>query len=349
MVDNSPADRRLCRILLEETHGPALEFSEAASGANGLATCKAANPACVLIDYKLPDMTGVEFLEQLRAGKSGSAAVMLTDLDSGDVAAAALKAGAQDYLLKEHISAPALNRSIQNATQRLNLTRALESERDRLTCSLAEKEVLLTEVHHRIKNNLQVIASLLRLQTNTLEDERLARALLETQHRVESMALIHEQLYESKDLHELDLARHAVRLTRNLFQSYGIDPARIASRVTLEPTLLNVDQAIPVALILNELISNALKHAFPDGRTGLVSIEGGLSDGQVVLEVRDDGVGIPAGVEPRRPNSLGLEIVNILTRQLKGTFELDRSQGTTFRVSFQEQNGHHVQSAAGGR
>ena len=114
--------------------------------------------------------------------------------------------------------------------------------------------------------------------------------------------------------------------------------------------LLSIDQAIPVGLILNELISNALKHAFPEGRAGVVSIEGGPSGGQMVLEVRDDGVSIPAGEEPRRAKSMGLEIVNILTRQLKGTFELDRSHGTTFRISFPEQNGHHrVARSASGR
>jgi two-component sensor histidine kinase len=351
LVDDSPADRSLFRTLLEETHGPALEFSEAETAADGLATCRYEAPDCVLIDYELPDMTGLEFLERLRSTEDGSglAVVMLTALDSGEVAAAALKAGAQDYLLKDGINAEALSQAIQGATERIKLARTFKLERDRLVSALADKAALLKEVHHRIKNNLQVIASLLRLQTNALEDERLARALLECQRRVESMALIHEQLFESEDVREVELARHAALLAQNLFQAYGIDPARITWRVTLQPTLLPVNQAFPVGLILNELISNALEHAFPGGRPGLVSIEGGLRDGQVVLEVRDDGVGIPAGVEPGTPTSLGLEIVAILTRQLKGTFELDRSQGTTFRLSFQEKNGHYTQSAAGGR
>jgi two-component sensor histidine kinase len=334
IVDDSRADRKLLRILLEETLGPSLEFSEAANGERGLAACRLVHPDCVLIDYKLPDMTGLKFVERLRSGESDAAVVMLTYLDSGEVAAAALKAGAQDYLLKEHVSAATLNRAVQNATQKVTLSRALESERDRLSRSLAEKEVLLKEVHHRIKNNLQVIASLLRLQANALEDERLAGALLDSQHRVESMALIHEQLYESEDLREVDVARHAALLADNLYRSYGADPARITIRVTLEPIPLTADQAIPVGLILNELISNALKHAFPDGRRGVVSIEGGLRDGQVVLEVRDDGAGIPAGAARGRRKSLGLEIVNILSRQLKGTLELDRRRGAAFRVSF---------------
>jgi two-component sensor histidine kinase len=227
--------------------------------------------------------------------------------------------------------------------------RAAKAERDRLALLLAEKEALLKEVHHRVKNNLQVIASLLRLQADAPAEG--AVALRDSQHRVESMALIHEQLYESGALREVDLARHAKQLATNLFQSFGIDPARISWRVTVEPLPLGVDQAIPAGLILNELVSNALKHAFPEGCTGLVLIEGGLRGGQVVLEVRDDGVEIPGEMERRGPTSLGFKIVDILTRQLKGTFELDRSRGTAFRVSFPEQHGHHeiMQSAGSGR
>ena len=188
-----------------------------------------------------------------------------------------------------------------------------------------------------------MIASLLRLETSAHEGQPLAHALLESQHRVESMALIHELLHESWDVREVDMARHAELLTHSLFESYGVDPARIGWRVTLGPMTLGVDQAIPAGLILNELISNALKHGFPDGHTGgVVSIEGGAGGGRVVLEVRDNGVGVPGGLERGGPESLGLEIVNVLTRQLKGTLELDRCPGTAFRVSFPEQNGYHT-------
>jgi two-component sensor histidine kinase len=256
-----------------------------------------------------------------------------------------IKAGAQDYVPKDRINAQVLNLAVEKAIEKIALIRALKAERDHLASSLAEKELLLKEVHHRVKNNLQVIASLLRLQSNSFEDELLARALQDSQDRVESMALIHEQLYESEDLREVDLARHAAQLAVKLFQSYPIDPQTITWRVTLEPLPLGVDQAIPAGLILNELVSNALKHAFPKGRAGLISIEGGLRDDRVVLEVRDDGVGMPRDMEWRAPKSLGLRIVNTLTRQLKGMFELVRGHGTTFRVSFPEHPEHHENPA----
>jgi len=337
IVDDSALDRKLCRTLLEEVHGPRLEYLEAESGVAGLEICRVSHPDCVLVDYRLPNMSGLEFLARLVAEEPGAAVVMLTGLDSGEVAAEALKAGAHDFLLKDHITGETLHLAIQKAIQKLNLTRTLAAERERLATSLAEKEVLLQEVHHRVKNNLQVIASLLQLQANATADETLTLALRESQHRVESMALVHEQLYETEGLREVDLAKHASLLAANLFQSYGIDPARITCRMAVEPLVMGFDRAIPRGLILNEFISNRLRHGFPEGRSGSVQITGGRRDGQVTLEVRDNGVGIPEGVEGRKTKSLGLQIVNILTRQLKGTFEFEHDCGARFRLSFPEE------------
>jgi two-component sensor histidine kinase len=217
------------------------------------------------------------------------------------------------------------------------LIRALKQERDRLAASLAEKDVLLKEVHHRVKNNLQVVASLLRLQAGSFSNPELEAALIESQNRVESMALVHEQLYATEDVREVDLAQHIEMLAANLLRGYG-DPTRISVLADVQPVSLGINQAIPVSLILNELISNALKHAFPGGRPGSIRIEGRARNGRIFLAVRDDGEGMPESAEPRRPKSLGLEIVKILTAQLKGEFEIDRSCGTSFRIAFP----HHV-------
>lgn len=344
MVDDSAADRKLFRILLEEKHASHLEFLEEPTATRGLETCRAANPDCVLLDYKLPDMTGLEFLAQLRnsspADLSGVAVVMLTGLASEQVAVEALKNGAQDYLVKDRITAAGLGLAVIKATEKVGLIRSLKTERDRLSNSLAEKDVLLREVHHRVKNNLQVIASLLRMQANAIQDGPAdgpaKEALRESQHRVESMALIHEQLYETEDLREVNVAQHASMLVTNLFHAYGIDPAHISSRVSIEPMLLEVDRAIPAGLILNELISNSLKHAFPKGRRGSIAIEGGPRDGRIVLEVRDDGIGFSKDADFAKSKSLGLQIVGILTRQLKGNLEMEGSHGASFRITFPE-------------
>jgi two-component sensor histidine kinase len=355
MVDDSPADCRLCHELLGEVYGPDLEFFESRGAAQGLETCRTVAPDCVLLDYKLPDMTGLEFLGLLcpedTVATPKFAIVMLTGVASEQMAAQAMRAGAQDYLVKDSITAEGLSLAVRKATEKVHLIRALQSERDLLARSLAEKEVLIQEVHHRVKNNLAVIASLLRLQSSNMQDESLSAALRESQHRVESMALIHEQLYSNGNLREVDLARHAALLAGSLFHSYGVDPARISWRVTLEPLPLGVDQAIPAGLILNELVSNALKHAFPDGRSGSVVIEGSRGKGRIHLAVKDDGIGVRPGVELVRPNSLGMQIVKILTRQLKGTFEVACGRPATFKISFPEaESGQQtVQSAGSGR
>jgi two-component sensor histidine kinase/CheY-like chemotaxis protein len=340
IVDDSAADRKLCRFLLEEAHGSNLALWEEDVADKGLETCRAVSPDCVLLDYMLPDMTGLEFLTRLRADELAdspvAAVVMLTGLASEQVAVDAMKAGAQDYLVKDRITAEGLSSAIEKATHKVALLRALKRERDQLARSLAEKEILLKEVHHRVKNNLQVIASLLRLQAKSSGNEVVFRALQESQGRIESMALIHEQLYARENLGEVDLAEHAAIVSASLFSSYGVDPGQISRRVLMEPTPVGVDRAIPAGLILNELISNALKYGFPDGRQGSIWIEGGRQDGLVTLTVRDDGIGVPEETELRRPKSFGLEIVEVLTRQLKGKFEFDRSHGTAFRIVFPE-------------
>jgi two-component sensor histidine kinase len=355
MVDDSPADCRLCRELLSEVYGSDLQFFESHGAARGLEICRTSAPDCVLLDYKLPDMTGLEFLAQLCPEASHAtptfAVVMLTGMASEQVAVQAMRSGAQDYLVKDRITAEGLSLAVRKATEKVSLIRALKAERDLLARSLAEKEVLIQEVHHRVKNNLAVIASLLRLQASNMPDDHSAAALKESQHRVESMALIHEQLYTNGNLREVDLASHAALLAGSLFHSYGVDPARITWRVALDPLPLGVDQAIPAGLILNELVSNALKHAFPDGRTGSILIEGGRRQGEIHLAVKDDGIGVPPGVELVRPNSLGMQIIKILTRQLKGVFEVTCGSPATFKISFPEaESGKQVvQSAGGGR
>ena len=205
---------------------------------------------------------------------------------------------------------------------------------EQIEAALEEKIVLLKEVHHRVKNNLQVISSLLDLQSGYVKDEDARRMFHESRNRVKSMALIHERLYQAEDLAQVDFGEYAQGLVESLFRSYRVDTADITLTVNVEDVLLNVETAIPCGLIVNELVSNALKYGFPDGRSGEIWVELFSDDGEFTLAVRDNGIGIRPELDLRRTKSLGLKLVTTLTRQLRGSLELDRDGGTEFRITF---------------
>ena len=208
---------------------------------------------------------------------------------------------------------------------------------EQIQASLKEKEVLLKEVHHRVKNNMQIIASLLDLQSESLTDSVTRQIFQESQNRVRSMALIHEHLYQSEDLARIDAAQYIQDLVYSLFNSYETQSESIISKLDVDEIFLEVDTAIPCGLILNELISNALKHAFPDGRAGEICINlHSNQEKQLTLSVRDNGVGLPEELDFRNTESLGLQLVCTLTAQLKGTITLDSSRGTAFQITFTE-------------
>jgi PAS domain S-box-containing protein len=206
----------------------------------------------------------------------------------------------------------------------------------RLAASLAEKEVLLREIHHRVKNNLQVISSLLNLQGSRVADSRAQELLVESQSRVRSIALVHEKLYGSKDLASIDFGDYLRALTSALWSTYGDVARRLALEVQTDEVRLGIEAAMPCGLLVNELVTNALKHAYPGDRRGaiVVDLRVDVAAGQICLEVADDGRGFPEGLDFREVTSLGMQLVVSLTRQLQGTIELDRNGGTRFRVRF---------------
>jgi two-component sensor histidine kinase len=207
---------------------------------------------------------------------------------------------------------------------------------ERVKTSLREKESLLQEIHHRVKNNLQIISSLLSLQSRRTADPAILEILSDSQGRVRSMALVHEKLYQSPDLAQVDFGEYIRSLGQYLLRSYGgVRTGVLRLTVDASDALLDIDTAIPCGLMVNELITNSLKHAYPSGQGGKIRValcpDGA---GQLTLTVSDDGIGLPDDVDFRNSPSLGLQLVNSLVMQLDGTIELDRRGGTTFRVAF---------------
>lgn len=207
---------------------------------------------------------------------------------------------------------------------------------EKIKASLREKEVLLQEIHHRVKNNLQVISSLLKLQSEYIKDKQAFQMFKESQDRVKSMALVHEKLYLSKDLMNIDFKDYIQDLTYKLFRSYGVDPSKIALRMDVKDISLRIDTAIPCGLIINELIPNSLKYAFPPGRDGEIKVALRYIDkNEIELKVKDNGVGLPEDFDFRKTKSLGLHLVTIVAEdQLDGRIKLNRVKGTEFKITF---------------
>jgi PAS domain S-box-containing protein len=228
----------------------------------------------------------------------------------------------------EYQGNPAVQVALMDITER-------KKAEEQIKQSLKEKEILLREIHHRVKNNLQVVSSLLNLQAEHAGDVHYVDMLKESQNRIRAMALIHEKLYKSKNVADIDLNEYITALVTKLVRSYQVNP-NITVTVTASDVSFGMDTAIPCGLIINELVSNSLKHAFPDGR-GDITVELYARKGAIELTVKDNGCGIPDTIDFKNTETLGLDLVCILAQeQLDGDITLDRTNGTAFTITFRE-------------
>jgi PAS domain S-box-containing protein len=213
---------------------------------------------------------------------------------------------------------------------------------EKIRAALREKEVLLQEIHHRVKNNMQVITSLLKLQAGYIDDKKTVELFSESRNRIRAMALIHEKLYMSENLASIDFGQYVKSLLRVLGSSMRDMARGVEVKIDIDGITLNTDTAIPCGLIINELLTNCYKYAFPEGGGGEIRIELRREDtDELVLSVSDNGIGMPEDVDIRRPESLGIELVTLLAEtQLKGRVELNTSEGTEFKIMFKELQYH---------
>jgi PAS domain S-box-containing protein len=205
---------------------------------------------------------------------------------------------------------------------------------ENLKQSLKEKEILLKEVHHRVKNNLQVISSILNLQSTYVKDKNNLNMLRESQDRIKSMAFIHESLYQTKDFSNVNFSEYVLNLSNNLMHSYDLSGRSVKIDRQVDPIQLNLDQSIPCGLIINELVSNALKYAFPVKKNGIITLKVKEKGGKITIIVADNGVGMPPDMDFRNTESLGLQLVVTLVEQLGGEITLEKKRGTNFKFSF---------------
>ncbi len=200
--------------------------------------------------------------------------------------------------------------------------------------SLREKEALLMEIHHRVKNNMAVVSSLLSLQAEKIKDATVRSLFEESQQRVKSMALVHEKLYQTKDLSSIDFEDYIRSIVSEIISLYRIDTDAIITEINIEGIELDLESAVPCGLIVNELLTNVFKHAFPDNRSGALSVHFTKTDGTYTLTIKDNGIGLPKGFDYKDTGTLGLQLVNVLTRQLRGTLQIKSDKGVEAVVTF---------------
>ena len=327
----------------------------------------------ILADYSLPGFDGLAALALAVEKRPGTPFIFVSGVIGEEFAIETLKKGATDYVLKNRLQrlGPAVKRAVLEANERAEhrqaenelrkahaeLERRVEertAELTRLTASLQEeiarrnqmdeqikrslqeKDILLKELHHRTKNNMYVISSLVDLQTAQIEDEALRSVFRDIKNRIQSMALVHEKLYKSKSLSKLKGREYIRDLTSAIMKTYKGMSERIGIELDVEDLDLGIDTAVPAGLVLNELISNSLQHAFPGQRPGKITISLHGTGGTLHMKYRDDGIGLPPDFDISKTGSLGLKLVyNIIYKQLKGKIKTGAGQGTEFEITLQ--------------
>jgi len=328
----------------------------AVDGQQAIEMTRSIRPDVVLMDIGLPDVDGIQATRHIYES-CPTPVVILTAYDAPEIVAQVSEAGAGAYLVKPS-TAREMERAITitmarfddmmelrrlNAELQVEIAERIQAE-EQIKASLEEKEVLLQEIQHRVRNNLQFIHNLLDLQTGYIEDKKAIEVFRESQKRIHAIALVHDQLCQSKDLGKINLADYIQNLADDLFLSYNAGAMGITLKTNLSDVNVNANTALSCGLIVNELVSNGLKHAFTDKRRrpGEICIEShSVNDGRKLdILVKDNGIGLPPDRKLRKKKSFGLELVNMLVHQLKGTIEIDRSNGATFTITLPDRFSH---------
>ncbi len=340
IVDDEPTIRLLLRVAMQKE---GFRVIEASNGVECLAQFKQERPDIVLLDAVMPEMDGFsccaalqDLSDKLRPDleeRFPAPVLMITSLDDSQSVEQAFAAGASDYVTK-----PIHWALLRHRVRGLRDSIRRQQAEAQIKKSLKEKEALLREVHHRVKNNLQIISSLLNLQSNGIEDENVLGFFRESQSRIRLMAMIHEKLYQSNDFGAIDLADYIRDLSNHLLRSYGINQNHIHLDIAIDNIALGIDTAVSCGLIINELITNSLKYAFPPSDQaqpvqGKIEIIAKLTDAEhFSICYRDSGIGLPEDLDIENARTLGLQLISSLTEQLGGLLTIS-TYPTEFRLN----------------
>ncbi|MGF7118687.1 histidine kinase dimerization/phosphoacceptor domain -containing protein [Methanobacterium oryzae] len=367
LIEDNLADTALIREMLKESRNTIFKLHNVRYLDKGLEYLKENEADVLLLDLNLPDSNGLDTFHKANQKVPNVPIVILSAFDDEDSAVKAVKGDAQDYLIKGKIDNSLLARSIFYAVERKSIEVELIKHRDHLEemvlertfelkaaneklqkeiferekaeeeirASLEEKDILLEEIHHRVENNLKTVSNLIGLEHDSTDKEPI-EIYHEIQSKVKAIALIHERLSRSEDFAIIDFFKYTKDLVNYLFKLYGVNFNLIKVNIKTNGVLLDIDTAIPCGLILNELISNSLKYAFKNGGRGEINISLYLDYNNFVLKVADNGIGLPENFDITYTDTSGLQLVNTLVRQLDGLIDLERSNGTTFKITFRD-------------
>jgi len=327
LVDDNLQNLVVLESILE---APQYRLIRAQNANQALEALLAQEIAAIVLDVEMPEMSGLE-LARLIKGRKKTEHIPILFLTAHSRADEDILmgygVGAVDYLTKP-VNAQILKSKVAVFAELFRTTQALAT-------ALREKETLLKEIHHRVKNNLQIISSFLDLQAGRSQDPGARAVLAESQGRVRIMALVHQLLYERNDFSRVELGEYLERLTQVGRNAYPVDPDRIGFKFDLAEVHLDLERVIPCALLVNELVTNAYKHAFPGGRAGAIGLSlKAHGDREAVLTVRDDGVGLPPGFDINAATSLGLQLVPLFADQMHGSLRVEPGPGACFELRF---------------
>ena len=352
IVDDTPENLSVLTQMLTEQ---GYQVRPALNGQIALKAVQRALPDLILLDILMPGMNGYEVCRKLKADKHTRdiPVLFISALDETMDKVKAFGVGGIDYITKPfqaeevlariqtHIALRNMQKRLQ--TQNIQLQQEIAERKrveEQIKASLKEREVLLHELHHRTETSMNVICLMLKLQSSSIFDEQLLQIFRDLDTRIRVMALVHHKLYQAEDLSRIDLKEYFHDLALLLYKNYKADADKISLKSRLESVFVSIDTAILCGLLLNELVSNCLKHAFPDGKTGEIRLAlRVIKTGEIELRVGDNGVGLPKRFDSKRGGLLGLQLVrSIKESQLKGTVTLNRElkQGTEWIIRFKE-------------
>lgn len=339
VVEDNLCDVRLLKEMFAAEPSSSYRLMHVPRLAMALQQLSAGGVDIVLLDMGLPDGEGIESVRRVRAVAPHVPLVVLTGRDDDQLIAETIRQGAQDYLVKDQVENRALPRALRHAVERFAMVTKAAAANLELERRVHEKDILLAEIHHRVKNNLQVISSLLSMEASRAREAETASMLRVMQNRVTAMAIVHKALYESKDFAKVDFAAFVRSFVPSLVDIYSVRPGQVELFIEVTDVALPLDLAIPCGLIVNELISNSLKHAFPNGRSGSIRVElnhdlNQEDDQTISLSIADDGIGLPEGFHFDNDETLGVQLVYMLSMQLGGSVTATRTDWTTFQVRF---------------